>query len=306
MTATGDVEQPPSVDVYAAVLGTESDATELLDELVGRVGSDPISASHAHMSFPETRRFWAQLGAAEHGAADGPEPEVTEPRHLFAKSEFFRRPLPTDAIAALVATFSEGRARRASRASSTSCPGVARTTACGPTPPPSSIATELFQLKHAAVVDPPATADRDRRLLTGGSPDRGPRCIRGDRGGCSRTSPIRISRIGPRPTTAPTTTAWFASRHAMTQGTSSASVSPSPPGRSCPHEPRGGRRSTREGCQGLDALLTQPLGINDRGDIVGAYIEAVPGPDPYGYHETGRLRGFVMREGRFMPIDFPG
>jgi hypothetical protein len=46
------------------------------------------------------------------------------------------------------------------------------------------------------------------------------------------------------------------------------------------------------------------LGINDRGDIVGAYIEAVPGP--YRYHETGRLRGFVMREGRFTPIDFPG
>jgi uncharacterized membrane protein len=79
-----------------------------------------------------------------------------------------------------------------------------------------------------------------------------------------------------------------------------------------PHpEPDRGRqtalsRSERCGNLAPGAALTQPLGINDRGDIVGAYIEAVTGPDPYGYHETGRLRGFVMREGRFTPIDFPG
>jgi uncharacterized membrane protein len=51
------------------------------------------------------------------------------------------------------------------------------------------------------------------------------------------------------------------------------------------------------------AALTQPLGINNRGDVVGAYLEAGPGNDPYA---TGRLRGFVMRHGRFRSIDFPG
>ncbi len=54
------------------------------------------------------------------------------------------------------------------------------------------------------------------------------------------------------------------------------------------------------------ASLTQPLGINSRGDVVGAYLEAVPGPDPYAHYETGRLRGFVMRGRTFTPIDFPG
>lgn len=54
------------------------------------------------------------------------------------------------------------------------------------------------------------------------------------------------------------------------------------------------------------AALTQPLGVNDRGDVVGAFIEAGPSPDPYAYYETGRLRGFVMRGGSFTPIDFPG
>jgi uncharacterized membrane protein len=54
------------------------------------------------------------------------------------------------------------------------------------------------------------------------------------------------------------------------------------------------------------AALTQPLGINNQGVIVGAYIEAVPGSDPYAYYETGRLRRFMMRRGKVTPIDFPG
>jgi hypothetical protein len=54
------------------------------------------------------------------------------------------------------------------------------------------------------------------------------------------------------------------------------------------------------------AALTQPLGINDDGDIVGAYLESVDDPDPYAYYERGRLRGFVLRDGRFKTVDFPG
>jgi hypothetical protein len=67
--------------------------------------------------------------------------------------------------------------------------------------------------------------------------------------------------------------------------------------------------SRRGGATTIDApgaALTQPLGVNDRGDVVGAFIEADPGPDPYAHYDTGRLRGFVMRSGRFTPIDFPG
>jgi probable HAF family extracellular repeat protein len=55
------------------------------------------------------------------------------------------------------------------------------------------------------------------------------------------------------------------------------------------------------------APLTQPLGINNDGDIVGAYLEADVDPDdPYSYFDTGRLRGFVLRDGQFTPVDFPG
>ena len=55
------------------------------------------------------------------------------------------------------------------------------------------------------------------------------------------------------------------------------------------------------------APLTQPLGINNRGVIVGAYLDAVADPDdPYAYYDTGRLRGFVLRDGTYTPLDFPG
>jgi FAD/FMN-containing dehydrogenase len=158
VTADADTGMAPSVDVYAAVLGTGADADALLDGLVAGAGADPTAvSSRAGMSFPETRRFWAQLGVAEDEAAQAqaPAPEVTQPLHLFARSEFFRRPLPTEAVAALVANFSQARV-----------PGQARELDLMPwggaynRVPPDATAfvhrDELFQLKHAAVVDPPA------------------------------------------------------------------------------------------------------------------------------------------------------
>jgi FAD/FMN-containing dehydrogenase len=155
VTTTGDVEQAPSVDVYAAVLGSDADATALAADFVARVGSDPARASHRHMSFPETRRFWAQLGAIEDLVAEIPEPAVTEPRQVFAKSEFFRRPLPTDAIAALVETFSRGRVAGESRELDF-MPWGGAYNRVRPDATAFVHREELFQLKHAAVVDPPA------------------------------------------------------------------------------------------------------------------------------------------------------
>jgi hypothetical protein len=46
-------------------------------------------------SFPETRRFWANLGQAERAALDD---TILEPVCLFAESEFFRRPLPFESL----------------------------------------------------------------------------------------------------------------------------------------------------------------------------------------------------------------
>ena len=61
ITATGDIDQPPSVDIYAAVLATASDAAELLDQLVSPRVIEPrrgVRSAHVLPADP------AILGAA--------------------------------------------------------------------------------------------------------------------------------------------------------------------------------------------------------------------------------------------------
>jgi FAD/FMN-containing dehydrogenase len=100
VTATGDVEQPPVVRLFGAMLGGETDAAELIGELVGRAAAEPETASLVHAPYRETKR---------HLAEQGPD-EREEEGHGFSKSEFFARPLPPDAIEALVEHFSSRRA----------------------------------------------------------------------------------------------------------------------------------------------------------------------------------------------------
>jgi FAD/FMN-containing dehydrogenase len=156
VTATGDVDRPPSVDVYGALLVTESDAANLINELVTRAGSDPISWSQEHMSFPKTRRFWAQLGEAEQEGRDDAIAQPSEPVYLFSKSEFFRRPLPAEAVAALMQTFSQGRAPGQSRELDF-MPWGGAYNRVRPDATAFVHRDELFQLKHAVVVQPDAS-----------------------------------------------------------------------------------------------------------------------------------------------------
>jgi FAD/FMN-containing dehydrogenase len=96
------------VNLFGAMLGPESDAVELLDGFVARVGADPQSASHQHLPYRAAKQALVGLGAAE-------EAEPDQPRPMFSKSEFFRRPLPADAIATLVGALGPGRGRGESR-----------------------------------------------------------------------------------------------------------------------------------------------------------------------------------------------
>jgi FAD/FMN-containing dehydrogenase len=96
------------VHLFGVMLGAESDAVELLDGLVARVGADPGSASHRHLPYRAAKQALVGLGEAE-------EPEPDRPRLTFSKSEFFRRPLPADTIAALVRALGHGRGRGESR-----------------------------------------------------------------------------------------------------------------------------------------------------------------------------------------------
>jgi FAD/FMN-containing dehydrogenase len=101
LTAAGDGERLPEVELIGVVLGSEADAAELLDELVARAGADPASAARRQMPYRAAKRYLAGLGSAD----DRPERAVPDPPrqgHLFTKSEFFRQPLPGETIAALV------------------------------------------------------------------------------------------------------------------------------------------------------------------------------------------------------------
>jgi FAD/FMN-containing dehydrogenase len=151
LTTTEDVDRSPSLDVYGVALDGV-DVGALVDSLVTRVGAEPTVATHRRMSFPEIRRFWANLGAAEH-TGDQPELDAEPSPYLVSKSEFFRQALPAEAVAALVEMFSTDRV-----------PGQARELDFMPwggaynRVAPDAMAfvhrAELFQLKHTVTLDP--------------------------------------------------------------------------------------------------------------------------------------------------------
>jgi FAD/FMN-containing dehydrogenase len=147
LTASGDPDRPPVVNVFGAMLGTDSDTEGLLEVLVARAGMDPATASLRHASYRETKRH-----LAEHGPGDD-RPDG----HPYGKSEFFRRPLPAEAIESLVETFSEGRMSGESRELDLTPWGGGYNRV----PEEASAFAhrrELFLLKHAVTVGPNASA----------------------------------------------------------------------------------------------------------------------------------------------------
>ena len=87
------------------MLGTESDAAGLLDELVARAGGDLTSEFRELMPHRETKRYLAELGDAMAGD-DGrfgktSQSEPSPQGYTFSKSEFFRKRLPAESVTAL-------------------------------------------------------------------------------------------------------------------------------------------------------------------------------------------------------------
>jgi FAD/FMN-containing dehydrogenase len=114
LTAAGDGERAPGVEVVGSVLDGEAGAAELLGELVGRVGADPVEASRRHLPHRAAKRYLEGLGSVEDRERLGPE-RPPRPGHLYTKSEFFRRPLPGGTVAALVEHLTHGLAPGQSR-----------------------------------------------------------------------------------------------------------------------------------------------------------------------------------------------
>ena len=107
MRAASDSDKP-LVTVFGAVLDQQSATRAALDELVERVGAPPTQANYAPGSYREVKRY-----LAEYDVSSGERrPIEREPGHSYSKSEFFRRELPADAIAELLAGFAHGRRPR--------------------------------------------------------------------------------------------------------------------------------------------------------------------------------------------------
>jgi FAD/FMN-containing dehydrogenase len=155
LAAAGDPAAEPTVELYGTVLGTLGDAGELLDRLMPLVGADPRSQVCTELSYRDTIRYQAAPSAAGPPTATPPAPPCHR-RHRFTKSEFFDRPLPSQAITALVDGLADRRA-----------PGQDRSVAFTPwggayrRRPPQATAfahrDQLFLLEHLAVVQPTAS-----------------------------------------------------------------------------------------------------------------------------------------------------
>jgi FAD/FMN-containing dehydrogenase len=161
LTAAGEGRRPPLVELVGVLQDGERDAADLLDELVAGAGADPTSASHRNMPFREAKSHLAELGSVEDRHEQAPPEQPLQEGHLFTKSEFFRRPLPADAIRSLVENLVRGLGPGHSREVTFMPWGGAYNRV-----PADATAfvhrEELFVIQHLLLIDPEASASENR------------------------------------------------------------------------------------------------------------------------------------------------
>jgi FAD/FMN-containing dehydrogenase len=153
-------DRPPTVVVFGVLVG--GDAGGLLEQLVDRVGAAPASTFAEHLSWWETLERWGRL---DHLASDpaglAPPDRPGSPGYRVIRSEFFARPLPAEAIAALVEHLQRDRAAGEARELDFTPWGGAY--ARVPAAATAFVHRDpIFSLKHAVVVDPGASTAAKR------------------------------------------------------------------------------------------------------------------------------------------------
>ena len=156
VTASADLSEPV-VTIFGAMLAAKAETIETLDQLVLCLGDEPVSATIEQMSHQGAKSFLAE----DAPGAERQDDTAQRPSVMFSKSEFFRRPLPPDAIAALIDTFMAERVLgQARELDFTPWGGAYNRTAADATA--FAHRNERFLLKHAVVLDADASVhERD-------------------------------------------------------------------------------------------------------------------------------------------------
>jgi FAD/FMN-containing dehydrogenase len=144
VNADGDADAPPVVRVFGAMVAGESVTRGHLDELIAHAGAEPVSSWCASGSYHATKRRLSESA------------DVDDPRPTFSKSEFFRAPLPSETVAALVEHLATDRvAGQARELDFTPWGGAYNRVPADATA--FAHRDALFLLKHAVALEPDAT-----------------------------------------------------------------------------------------------------------------------------------------------------
>jgi FAD/FMN-containing dehydrogenase len=163
--APGEVERPATVNVFGSLIGDRGRLTELLAGLVAGAGVEPETPTVEELPFRDAKRRLVEIGAAMGGEGE----EAAAEGDPYSKSEYFRRPLPAEAISALIEQFEADREPgQARELDFTPWAGAYNRVAPDATAFPHRDA--LFLLKHGAEVEANSeAAEREaaRRWLRG-------------------------------------------------------------------------------------------------------------------------------------------
>jgi FAD/FMN-containing dehydrogenase len=156
LVSTDDPTDDLSVEVYGALIGGASDASELLEELTAGVGCAPLSADCRELPYGDTAAYQADLSVTYDQVERTQQGLITQQGHRFTKSQFFDRPLPSEAITALVDNFrglpAQGRSRSVGFA-----PWGGAYNRRSPQATAFPHRDQLFLLEHLILVDPKAS-----------------------------------------------------------------------------------------------------------------------------------------------------
>jgi FAD/FMN-containing dehydrogenase len=109
LNASGDLDEPV-VTLFGAMLAGKRETESWVEKLVVRVGSGPESADLQQMTHSAAKRYLAEHAPGAEGTDETSPADPSQPSMMFAKSEFFPQPLPSEAIAALIEVFAAERA----------------------------------------------------------------------------------------------------------------------------------------------------------------------------------------------------